>query len=144
MYKHTQVGSLIFLIVVPVILVMLGLSMIGPAPYKPQVLILSALLLALLILFGTLTVSADSQHVSFRFGVGIIGRSFEYSDITSASKVRNKWYCGWGIRWYGRGWLYNVSGLDAIELKLRNGKQVRIGTDEPDVLLQFITNRIKS
>ena len=31
-------------------------------------------------------------------------------------------------------WIYNVSGFDAIELTMKNGKIYRIGTDEPEKL----------
>jgi len=51
----------------------------------------------------------------------------------SAKTTKNHWYYEWGIR----GWLwpkmriYNVSGFDAVEIKVKNGKTYRIGTDEP-------------
>ncbi len=46
------------------------------------------------------------------------------------------WYYGWGIRgWlWPKMWIYNVSGFDAVEIKLKNGKMYRIGTDEPKKL----------
>jgi hypothetical protein len=31
-------------------------------------------------------------------------------------------------------WIYNVSGFDAVELKMKNGKVYRIGTDESEKL----------
>jgi hypothetical protein len=41
-------------------------------------------------------------------------------------------------------WIYNVSGFDAVELTMKNGKIYRIGTNESDVLektlLQFGVN----
>jgi hypothetical protein len=30
--------------------------------------------------------------------------------------------------------LYNVSGMDAVEIHLRSGQHFRIGTDEPELL----------
>ena len=32
------------------------------------------------------------------------------------------------------GWLYNVSGMEAVEIALRSGKMLRIGSDEASVL----------
>jgi len=52
--------------------------------------------------------------------------------------VRNQWWWGWGIRLIPGGWLYNVSGLDAVELKMKNGRIFRIGTDEAQRLAEFI------
>ena len=36
------------------------------------------------------------------------------------------------------GWMYNVSGLDAVEIELKGGGRFRIGTDEPDELVRAI------
>ena len=44
-----------------------------------------------------------------------------------------------GIRWWGHGWLYNVSGFKAVEIELASGKRLRIGTDEPERLAQAIS-----
>jgi len=48
--------------------------------------------------------------------------------------VRNKWWNGLGIRKGPGFWLYNVAGLDAVELRLRSGEVRRIGTDDPQGL----------
>jgi hypothetical protein len=57
--------------------------------------------------------------------------------------VRNRWWWGWGIRRIGRGqWLFNVSGLDAVELSMKNGKTYRIGTDEPQRLCEVVQSRL--
>ena len=59
----------------------------------------------------------------------------------SAEKVRNKWYYGFGIRLIPGGQMYNVAGLDAVELKLTNGRVFRVGTDESDKLLTAIQSQ---
>jgi hypothetical protein len=38
----------------------------------------------------------------------------------------------------GQYWVWNVSGLDAVELTLRSGRRFRIGTDEPEELAKAI------
>ncbi len=48
--------------------------------------------------------------------------------------VRNPWYYGWGIRLTPLGWLYNVSGLSAVDVVLEDGRHVQIGTDQPEAL----------
>jgi hypothetical protein len=40
---------------------------------------------------------------------------------------------GWGIRALHKGWLWNIAGLDAVELELKTGRVFRIGTDDADV-----------
>jgi hypothetical protein len=39
--------------------------------------------------------------------------------------------------------IFNVSGLDAVEIKMKNGKIYRIGTDEPKQLERAILQAIK-
>jgi hypothetical protein len=46
----------------------------------------------------------------------------------------DRWRNGFGIRIGPGFWLYNVSGLDAVELRLRSDEVRRIGTDDPEGL----------
>ena len=40
-------------------------------------------------------------------------------------------------------WIYSVAGFDAVELKMKNSKIYRIGTDEAQKLEQTILHSIK-
>lgn len=93
--------------------------------------------------FRSLTVEIDSRDLKLFFGDGIIKRSFSLADIESASPMRTTPLMGWGIHWTGRGWLYNVYGLDAVDLKLKNGKHAFIGTDEPQQLANAINQSVR-
>jgi hypothetical protein len=97
-----------------------------------------AVVALVLLLFGSMTVFMDERQVGIRFGIGIIRKKFALQDIESFRKVRNPWYYGWGIHSFPGGVLYNVSGLAAVDLLLRSGKHVRIGTDEPEALEQAL------
>jgi hypothetical protein len=91
---------------------------------------LAILFLGLIWFFSSLTVEADGREVRWYFGPGLWTYRIPLTDIASASVVRNSWMHGFGIR-VGRGFrLYNVSGLDAVELKLRNGDICRLGSDD--------------
>jgi len=90
-------------------------------------------------LFGTLTTSIDGDAVVVGFGpIGLIHERFALADIATARVVRNSPVHGWGIRYIRHGRLWNVWGLDAVELQLRNGTRFRIGTDEPQALLSAL------
>jgi len=54
--------------------------------------------------------------------------------------VRNSWLQGFGIRMAPGFRLYNVSGLDAVDLQLKSGEIRRIGTDDPQGLLSALKN----
>ena len=76
----------------------------------------------------------DPEAIRLRFGIGLIRKRIPLADVRSWREVRNPWYAGWGIR-LGPGYvLWNVSGRDAVELALANGRCFRIGTDEPAAL----------
>ncbi|MBN2431875.1 MAG: hypothetical protein JXQ27_10380 [Acidobacteria bacterium] len=91
-----------------------------------------------LLLFYDLSVVIRDRALTVFFGVGLIRKRFHLNEILSARAVRNPWYYGWGIRLTPYGWMFNVSGLGAVELELRSGRRFRIGTDEPDRLVAAI------
>lgn len=86
------------------------------------------------VLFSSLTVVVDEEELRFYFGPGFWTRRFPLTNIRGVEVVRNSPLVGWGIRYTGTGWLYNVSGLDAVELDVEGEGSVRIGTDEPERL----------
>jgi hypothetical protein len=89
-------------------------------------------------LFGWLTVVVGDGFLTCCFGVGLIRKRWPLADIREVSVVRTAWIHGWGIHLTPRGWLYNVSGLGAVEIVLASGKKARIGSDEPDKLAEAI------
>ena len=95
-----------------------------------------ALILFILASFITLSVAVDENYLRIKFGYGIFRKKLSTSDIASVAQVKNHWYYGWGIRlWFWpRMWIFNVSGFDAVEIRMKNGKIYRIGTDEPEKL----------
>jgi hypothetical protein len=95
--------------------------------------IIMILILFTLASFATLTVSIDENYLRIKFGCGIFRKRFMVSEIASVKQVKNHWYYGWGIRlWlWPKMWIYNVSGFDAVELIMKNGKVYRVGTNAP-------------
>ena len=89
-------------------------------------------------LFWGLTVEVNKDVVRLYFGFGTIHRSILREHIAMVTQVRNRWWWGFGIRWTPHGWMWNMSGLDAVELTYHNGKKFRIGTDEPEALLEAL------
>ena len=129
-YKRTQIGYLMLAFIAIGILLVLNYFYLS-GNTNPFLLIILAALAVSLLLFSILTVKVDGEEVSVRFGVGLIRKRFPLSEIESHSAVRNPWYYGWGLRRTPIGWLYNVSGLEAVEITMKDGRKVRIGTDDP-------------
>ena len=114
---------------------------------EPNVAVLSVafvVLAILAVLFGTLTAVIRDDTLEIRFGPGPIRKRFSLRDIESCQAVRNHWYWGWGIRLTPHGWLYNVSGLDAVEIRMKTGKKYRIGTDVPRKLERAILESLRT
>lgn len=139
-YQHTQRSKILFIIIIFVLLFMLFLMYRYGFNWIAAVVFL--LMIMALYLFNSLVVRVSADKIYVAFGSGLIRKNIPISTIRSAEKVRNKWYYGFGIRLIPGGQMYNVAGLDAVELKLTNGRVFRIGTDEPDKLLAVIHSQM--
>ena len=144
-YQHTQTGLLTrrLLRAISIITAGSGLFVALRSTLRSiPLLASSAIVFVCATLFDSLTVRVSHDLVEISFGIGIIRKQFDVGNIRRASVVKNKWYYGWGIRLTPHGWLYNVSGLDAVEILMDNGKQYRIGTDQPNELEHAIITLI--
>ncbi len=143
-YLHRQPGTKLL---VTIFIVFLAVVAVLFARYPDSIglWVLSALAIMALVtlLFWSLSVEVTSDRVRVWFGSGLISRSFEVGDIRAVSTVRNRWFYGWGIRRTPHGWMFNLWGLDAVELELNNGKRFRIGTDQPGQLQQAIEQALE-
>ena len=135
-YEHTQSGTVIIVSVAVVFLFFLMLATV-----IPLVIIAPALLLVFALLFRSLTVEISDTDLLWYFGWGWPRRSVPLAEIVSAEPIRISFWNGWGVHYTPRGWLYNVSGLRAVAIKLRNGKQFCLGTDEPEELAAQLRTR---
>ena len=95
-------------------------------------------------LFHSLTIGLGDGELRWRFGPGLVRKQVRLDTMASARVVRTGFGEGWGIH-YGRfGWLYNVSGCDAVVIQLKNGRQFALGTDEPQQLLAAIQTALET
>lgn len=137
-YRHTQTGWLIWAAIAGGIVAVLGTAPHGLEALPAFHLLVVAVLLLAGLCFGSLTVNVSSGQIRVAFGLGLIRRVINSADIMEARKVRNSWLMGWGLRRIPGGWMFNVSGLDAVELRLTGNRVFRIGTDEPERLLDAV------
>ncbi|MGH8783445.1 hypothetical protein [Paraburkholderia sp.] len=138
-YYHTQRGTLM-LTVLPLAALLTGLPGILAMTLRPGhwpwlLLAPSALCCGLAWLFSSLTVEVSGTGIRWYFGPGLWDYRVALSDIEGVRIVRNTWLNGFGIRMGTGRRLYNVSGLDAVELRLKTGDIGGIGTDDPHGLV---------
>ena len=135
-YRRTQFGT------ANVVALLAGLCVVWVISlyvgWHPASILVAGILVVAMVLFCTLTIEVDRRLLRCSFGPGLIRKSFPLEEIVSAKAVQNRWYYGWGIRLTPHGWLFNVSGLEAVELQLVQGNRFRIGTLEPEAVVLAI------
>ncbi len=131
-YKNTQVGTVQIVSLGSVLLILFLLSVVSD--YSPIFSVGMIVMLLALGCFASLTVTVDERMARIKFGLGIIRKRFPLNEIHAHRGVKNRWFYGWGIRYTPHGWLFNVSGLSAVELEMTSGKTYRIGTNDPEGL----------
>jgi hypothetical protein len=104
---------------------------------------MAAVMVIVLFLFHSMTVEIGQGELRISLGVGLIRKRVPLREIATAKTVRNKWWYGWGIRLTPHGWMFSVSGYDAVEITLQNGRGYRIGTDEPRKLHSAIESALQ-
>jgi len=142
-YRHTQSGKFIWLILlIGLFILAIAITVAGIVDQTMIVVTIVSIAISFLLgwMFGSLTVSISGGLLNWWFGPGFWRKKVPVHDIAACEAVRNYWWWGWGIRYYTKGWLYSISGLDAVELRLKSGKFIRIGTDQPEKLVMALLN----
>jgi hypothetical protein len=99
---------------------------------------ISILLLITIPAFFKLTITIDNKTLCALFGVGIVRKQVSVGEIAGCEPIQIRWWYGWGIHLTPYGWLYNVSGWDAVAIQLRCGRKLALGTDDPQGLAAAI------
>jgi uncharacterized membrane protein YtjA (UPF0391 family) len=131
-YRHTQPGLLV--LVICLLAGALGAGLSWRSGQWPATLFVIAIMMAVAVLFSSLTVEVGGNELRWHFGPGLWSYRLPLDEIRDVAVVRNRWWYGWGIRTAPGFRLYNVSGLDAVELRLKSDEIRRIGTDDPQGL----------
>jgi hypothetical protein len=143
-YKHTQNGYLIIggLLGIAIFLAITGI--VAPADRDGLLIsaIIEVILLICAIVFSKLTIKIDGESLEASFATGLIRKKVPLAEIAQCEPVRIRWWYGWGIHLTPYGWLYNVSGLDAVAIRLRSGRKLALGTDDADGLTAAIRRSI--
>jgi hypothetical protein len=137
-YEHTQIGHVIIWSLLAIILIAAG----GLTGHHAPPVVVSIILLVCLVLFYKLKITIEDGTLCACFGPGIIRKRVPLAEIVECEPIRIRWWYGWGIHLTPRGWLYNVSGFDAVAITLRNGGKFALGTDDPNGLTAALREAI--
>ena len=135
LYEHTQAGwpmRIAFVAASVMLIVLAVVPELSQDPAPPLVLLAGAVFSAVIgWTWGALTVRIQDDQLHVRFGLGWPRKTLPLTEIAAVEVTRTTFLEGWGLRRTRRGWLYNVSGFDAVLLRLTNGRSMMVGTDEP-------------
>jgi hypothetical protein len=144
--RLTQVGT-VQIIIFGILLILFSLKSYDFGVFETSGLLyagLSTLMLACILFTYKIVIEIDEHQISFKFGIGLFKRTYQMIDLTSCSSIRCSLLNGFGIRRIANGWLYNMSGLDAIELRFNDKKSIiQIGTKNSEEIAIIVTNLIK-
>jgi hypothetical protein len=141
-YQHTQPGTLVRALMGVVLALFgaltVGAFMDGSTEVAFAFLLGDSLMVLVLLVFHSLHIEVTDRAVSASFGIGWVKKSIPMEQVVGCRRVKSRWWYGWGIRWIPNGWMYNVSGLDAVELQLASGRVFWLGTDDSDGLYKAV------
>lgn len=136
-YQHRQWG-VVPLCIFLCIIVFLSADIFASSEIHAATGFALATSIACCFIFSSMTIIVTDNAISWHFTGGILKKTLLLKDISSYRNVRNPIWMGFGIRAFGTGWLYNVSGLLGIEIAMKSGAYVRLGSDEPNYLLDAL------
>jgi hypothetical protein len=134
-YRHTQRGTLT--IILCLAFAAFDAAIVWRSGQWPAA-VVAVVLLTVALVFSSLTVEVGDNELRWYFGPGFWSYRLPLDDIETVAAVRNRWWNGLGIRMRPGFRLYNVSGLDAVELCLKSREVRRIGTDDPRGLAEAL------
>jgi hypothetical protein len=145
-YEHTQTGPwyLLLLAVAASQITTILTGVVNGTPWVFWMLVAVSILMILLACsFRSLTVRVTATEIHVKFGpLPLMGKRVHFKDVQTVQAARSSIVDGWGVHWNpSQGWIYNLWGFDCVALQL--GKtRLRIGTDEPQELVQVIQRGI--
>jgi len=145
-YQHTQYSPAPFRVAILGFLAAIGIvvATAGSRAGLAVILFVAVIIGALMAIFSRLSVEVGTDEVRAVFGWGWPRRVVSVGDIVSATRIRNRWWYGFGIRWFPGGTLWNVWGLDGVEFDLGDARKLRFGSDEPEALLAALSSRVQT
>ena len=145
-YREDQYAWLFALVilVVQLLLATLFIFQIGTSPISlPGFLGIAGVTASMGALFYCMRTTISNRTLTVSFGVGLFRKEIDLAKVKSVESAKNPWIYGWGVRLIPGGWLYNLNGSDAVEIRFIDSKRiVRIGTEDTRKLMEEINARI--
>jgi hypothetical protein len=102
-----------------------------------------AILLAATLLFTSQTVAVTEDALCIVLLRGLYTRRIPLAEIAESRPTRIPWYTV-GVKSVRKGWLYSVAPGDGVELLLRNGRRLVVGTGDLQGLVAALRERSRA
>ena len=147
-YSHTQSATSIRIVTVVVLIWFTGMyaTIVYSNGFNNEgalgIQAAAVMLGVILYLLWDLTIQINDGKLIHWFGPRFWQRSYEIDSIKEVTPSSSTWWQGYGIRFVGDGWMYNVSGKDRIRIEFHSGKICYLGTDDMDELLAILNQQV--
>lgn len=92
---------------------------------------------------SALTTRVDERGVSWNSGLSLPSGEIPFDEIADVRMTQTEFWEGFGIHWMPqRGWLWKVSGRDAVTIRKKNGGMITLGSDDAAGLYDAINARV--
>lgn len=144
-YEHIQTAPIYWLLVLIGVGSIIGGVLSGDDVGQFALYGVGALMLLLAMCFRQLSVRDDGDGLLISFGpLPLFRRRILFADIESVEQSRTTLLDGWGIHYsLSGGWVWNLWGFDCVLIHFKNGKLLKLGTDDPEGLESFLKNQIQ-
>lgn len=143
-YQYTQYGAFMFVvfIITGILIGVVADAILAEGRVTAAIIMIFIYLLGIS-LFYSFTVQVTESKIKFWFGIGLFRKTYAISEIKSTREVKNPWYYFWGVKSIPGGWLYAIAPGDALEIILKNGLIIHVGTNQPNTLRKVVNAAIK-
>lgn len=143
-YHHTQYAPLYLILIVAGAAILTGSWFTHSLIIQIVLLVSAGIMFVFAASFRRLTVSDQGEHLLVSFGpLPLFRRRIPYDEMESAERSRTTIGDGWGIHMSpSGGWTWNLWGFDCVDVLLDRRRKVRIGTDDPEPLERFLSERL--
>ncbi len=142
-YHHTQTAPLYLLLFVISVGLFIAAWSIPEVIVQGVMAISGALMFLLAVSFRELTVSDEGSELLISFGpLPVFRRRLKFAEIEKVAQTKSTIMDGWGIHMSpSGGWVWNLWGYDCVDVWYREGRKIRIGTDDAAGLAQFLQEK---
>ena len=135
-YERTVIGT--WLVGFMMIMAALMFAVVFMAEDADKALWTPVLILVVPLLLGVMRLSVTPRELRVRFWLGLPRRTVPIADIDTYRVTRSRMETGFGVSVKPMQGHYCMSGPGAVNILLKNGRNLMIGTPEPEKLVKAL------